>query len=409
MIGKKATIFIMMIFMLSIIGGTAMAAEKPYVTASLMKYEPMPGEPGKYVRVYIKLENTGSKTAENVKFEIAPEFPFSMDPGTKKTEDIGLLGAQSFQVLKYDIKVNKDATEGTNTLKARYTIDSEGLVWAEKELEVSIQTRDSVLSIEKIETEPEQIVPGDKGDISLELRNLADSFISDLTVRLDFSDDDLPFAPYNSPSEKTVYQLNSQEMKEFQFQIIAYPDADAGVYKMPVDISYKDNVGNEYSRQEIVGIIVNSRPDIKIVVDSTSFVSGTKSGEVVLKIINKGLTDVKFMNLKIIETEEYEVITASNEEYIGNLDSDDFETVDYKLYLKGEEQNVEIPLELEYRDNNNKLYQEDLSLNLEIHSAGKNGGSGGSAGWIIALIVIIGVAILLYRRHRKKQKKKSRD
>lgn len=405
---KKSMVTMMIaIFIMSIMSGLVTAADKPYVTATLINYEPLPAEPGKYVKVYIKMENTGSKTAENVLFEVIPEYPFSLDPGKSAEKSIGLLGAQSFQVIEYNLKVDKQATEGTNKLKVRYNIDSEQKIWVEKELDISVQTHDSVLSINSIKTSPEQIVPGATALINVDIENLADSFISDLTLKLDFSDDDLPFAPYNSASEKSVYQLNSKESKEFQFQIITYPDATAGIYKIPLDITFSDNVGTEYTREEIVGVIVNSEPDIKVVVDSTNIVTGTKNGEVVLKIINKGLTDVKFMNLKIQKTDEFELLSASNEEYIGNLDSDDFETVEYNLYLKGGAI-IDIPLELEYRDNNNKLYTEQLSLKLQIHDADKLNQKKGGFSWIAIVIIAAAiVGVVIYRRRKKRKDKKN--
>jgi len=405
---NKIALLIMTILMLGLMSGIVSAADNPYLTTTLMKYEPQPAEPGKYVKVYIKVENLGSKAAENVLLEIIPEHPFSIDPGRKISEDIGLLGAKNFHVAEFDIKVDKDTTEGTNKLKVRYNIDSDRTTWAEKELDITVQTQDTVISVDSIKTSPSEIIPGEKGTIKIKISNLADSFISDLSVSLDLSSDTLLFAPIDSASEKNIYQLGSKESKEFEFKIIAYPDISAGIYKIPLTIEYRDNVGNEYIMTDVVGVIVNSEPDIKVVVDSTDLLTDKKTGEVVLKIINKGLTDVKFMNLKMIETDSFEVLSSSNEEYIGNLDSDDFETVEYKLFLKGNGE-IEIPLELEYRDNNNKLYKEDFMLNLKLYSADKLGQQKSSTGWIVIVIIIIIAGIIIYRRKKNNKRRKKKQ
>ncbi|MBU0472470.1 MAG: COG1361 S-layer family protein [Nanoarchaeota archaeon] len=389
--------------MLIILSNVSIAADRSYLTATLMKYEPQPAEPGKYVKVYVKLENTGTKTAENVMLEVIPEFPFSLDPGKSNQKYIGLLGGSKFHVAEFNLRVDENAVEGTNKLKIKYSLDKEQTSWAEKELDVSIQTENSVLSITDIQTEPTELIPGSTGTIQIEIENMANAYLSDITVSLDLSSDNLPFAPMNSASEKNFYQLKTGAKEQVSFNIIAYPDAEAGIYKIPLTITYNDNVGNDYSKSDIVGVIVNSEPEIKVVVDSTTLLTGQSTGEVVLKIINKGLGDVKFLNLKLGETDNYEVLSSTNEEYIGNLDSDDFETVDFKLLLKSTEK-VEIPLTLTYMDNNNKEYTQDLSLNLKIHTAEALGQKKGGSSWIIIIAVVV-VAGFFYYRHRKKKKK----
>ena len=48
----------------------------PSIQVSLLKYSPFPAEPGNYVTVTLKIENTGSVDANNVKLKFLPEYPF---------------------------------------------------------------------------------------------------------------------------------------------------------------------------------------------------------------------------------------------------------------------------------------------------------------------------------------------
>ncbi|MBC8500819.1 MAG: hypothetical protein ISS25_02075 [Nanoarchaeota archaeon] len=398
---RKTTILVAMVLLLMV--NIVSAVDRPYLTATLMKYEPQPAEPGKYTTVFIKLENTGTGTAQNVILEIDPEYPFSLDPGKTNQEYVGLLGGGSFHVAEFDLKVDENAIEGTNKLKVRYNIDANQEVWTEQKLEISVQTQEAVLSIEKIVVEPAEIVPGSSGTIKLELENLAYSTLSDIKVKLDLSSTTLPFAPFNSASEKSLYQLNPGKKHSFTFDIVAFPDAESKIYKVPVNITYYDNVGTAYSKSDLIGVIVNSKPDIKVVVDSTTLLAEKRIGDIVLKIVNKGLNDVKLMNMKLSETDKFEILSSSNEEYIGNLDSDDFETVDFKILFKGED-TVEIPLELEYMDNNNNYYKEDLTLKLKVHSGEKLGTSNGKGVvYLVVIVVVAVVAFIIYRRRKKKK------
>ncbi|NQU98200.1 hypothetical protein HQ533_01930 [Candidatus Woesearchaeota archaeon] len=397
---KKIILFAtMLLLLISIVS----AADTPSLTATLMKYEPQPAEPGKYTTVFIKMDNTGTGTAQNVILEIIPEYPFSLDPGKSTQEYVGALGGGSFHVAEFDLKVDEGATEGTNTLKVRYNIDGDQQIWVEQELDVSVQTQDAVLSIEEISTEPAEMAPGSSGTIKLVLKNMAYSTLSDIKVKIDLASSSLPFAPYNSASEKNIYQLKPGSTHEFNFDIIAFPDATAQIYKVPVNITYYDNIGTAYSKDDLIGVVVNSEPDIKVVVDSTTLLAEKRIGDIVLKIVNKGLNDVKLMNMKLSDSEDLEILSSSNEEYIGNLDSDDFETVDFRILFKGED-TVEIPLELDYMDNNNNYYKEDLTLKLKVHSAEKLGTSNGKGGiYFVVIVVVAVVAFIIYRRRKKKK------
>jgi|FLOH01.1.fsa_nt_gi hypothetical protein len=400
---KKVFLITMMCLLMI---GMVSAVSDTYLTASLTKYDPQPAEPGKYINVFIQLENTGIDTAENVELQLIENFPFSLDPGKSNIKQIGLLGGKDFHTVEFKIKVDEKAVEGDNVLKVRYNQNPEKTVWGQAELEISVQTQDALLSIEKIQTTPTEIAPGETGTITIDLKNLADSHLSDVIVSLDLSSETLPFAPFNSASEKSIYQINPDEIKEFAFDVIAYPNAVAGIYKIPLTITYSDNVGSDYTKTDVIGVLINDEPDIQVVTDSTNLLSEKRTGSIILKIINKGLTDVKFMSLKIGETDEFEILSTSKTEYIGNLDSDDFETVEFNILVKSTEDIIEIPLELEYRNNNNKLYTQDLSLNLKIHSASALGISNSGSGWTIIIIIILIIAgIIVYRKVRKIRKK----
>lgn len=398
---KKIMIFLLVTIMLL---GLANAAESPYLTATVMKYEPTPAAPGNYATIYVKLQNKGTQTAKNVVLEAVPEFPFSV-PNSDTTEEIGMLPAQSFHVATFKVLVDESAVQGENDFKVRYNINEKRTSWATQSLTINVQTLDAILSINEVLTTPAEIVPGETGEIKLVLENLADSLLTDISVKLDLSGDDMPFAPVNSASEKSSYQIKPGETEEFNFQVRAYPDTASSIYKLPVTITYYDNVGTEYKKEDVLGIIVNSEPDIKVLIDSTSLMQDKKTGSIVLKIVNRGLTDVKLMSLRIEETENFEVVSPTKEEYIGNVDSDDFDTVEFDLLLKDSE-NLQIPLELEYRDNNNKLYTESLNLNLEVHSAEQLGQNGGSVWPIIIALIVIAGGIYFWRRRKKKKSQK---
>jgi hypothetical protein len=128
---------------------------------------------------------------------------------------------------------------------------------------------------------------------------------------------------------------------------------------------------------------------------------------VIIKFINKGLIDIKFLNAKLLPSDDYEIIN-SNEVYIGNVDSDDYETAEFRLHVKQAttDSKVALPLVLEYRDANNNMYKKEVSVDLILFSAEKLGVAEkkGTTTIILAVIIIV-VGYFVYRKWEKKRKK----
>ncbi len=86
--------------------------------------DPYPAEPNSYVNLLFKLENWGTDKADNVVFELVPEYPFSLDPGANATIQLGTInGLQTDSnaiLLRYKVKVDKNAVEGDNEIGIRY-------------------------------------------------------------------------------------------------------------------------------------------------------------------------------------------------------------------------------------------------------------------------------------------------
>jgi len=123
------------------------------------------------------------------------------------------------------------------------------------------------------------------------------------------------------------------------------------------------------------------------------------SGEVSLKIVNKGLSDLKLMNAVLVETPDYS-ITSKNEEYIGNIDSDDYENVEFTIDCN--KNYVELKLKLEYLDANNVRYNEEYDIPMKVSKTQK--GKGTKVIGILIVIAIVAGGIWYYKRKHKKKK-----
>ena len=410
---KKILIGILILIVLSLgVNAQVMTKLSKYadVRVSFVNQEPDPAEPGKYVDVRFKFENNGFDQAKEVVIELLPEYPFSLDPGKSAIKKLGALHARQLGktavIIKYKLRVDKNAVEGENELKLRYKFDGYG--WIEPDnFNINIQTHDAILAVDAVSIDKKTLEPGSSGIVKIKLANKADSTLKNIKVTLGLGD--LPLVPIDSTNEKSIYKIDSRQSYEFEFKVLAKPNADSGVYQVPLSVSYLDELGKNYLKNVTIGLIIGAKPDLSITLDDSEIYESGKSGEIFVKIVNKGVTDIKFMNIKLMPSDNYRIL-SNDEVYIGNIDSDDYETADFELFIRGGKgKEVSLPVVLEYKDANNNDFKERIELMLDLYSAseakkfGLKKGNGFVGNLVIVVIVVAG--LFIYRKWRKHKKK----
>jgi len=390
---------------------TAPPIETSYILrVSLLNQIPDPAEPGKYVDVRFKFDNNGSRTAENVEAEILPQYPFSLDPGVSAVKSLGSINSQQKGdkgvIVKYRLRVDKDALEGETEIKLRYRINGEGWITM-PEFKINVQPYDALLLVDKIVSKPQIIIPGKKATVEVMFSNIAEILLKKIRVQMRLGG--IPLAPIGSTDEKTIETIGKNEKAKVIFDLIGEPDAEAGVYEVNLYYVYFDNLGNEYARNNSIGLLIGSEPDLAVTLDSTTIYQSGKMGEVTVKIVNKGVSDIKLLNVKLAEGGGYKVLSP-NEVYVGNIDSDDYETADFTLFVeKTKEKKAVLPIRLEYKDANNMEYLDLINLELPLYDASEAKKFGfvkgnGKMGIFIMLAIVV-AGFFGYRKWKKRKKK----
>jgi len=385
------------------------------IRVNLISQEPDPANPGDVLDLRFKVENMGSEPTGDIEFEILPDYPLSVYSGDSLKEIGSLQGYQTDDegiIVLYKLKVDEDAAEGEALIDVRYKakeVSSSDWVYV-KDIPIRVRTRDIVIAIESITSSPDPMPPGQESEVSFKLKNYADSLVRDLKVKLDVSGEDVPFAPVKSTTEKSIYQLGARQETTFVFNLVAVPDADGGLYKIPLTLSYTDETGASYSKEDILSLKVASSPDILATVDSTDIYSKNKAGEVVIKLVNRGLTELKLLTAMLESSDDFEVL-SQEEVYIGNIDSDDYETVEFTVNIDSKEDVVTLPLKLSYMDSTNKKFDQTKEVTLRMFSASDAQKAGlvekqGIGFGIIILIVAGGLGFYWWRKRKKKKSAK---
>jgi len=381
------------------------------IRITLVNQVPDPVQAGDIVTVRFKVENNGWENAEDMMIELLPEYPFSLVDGEPALQRIGSVHGKQLGdigvIVDYRLKVSENAVDGNHDLDLRYKLSSLQTVWVKPDpFVIEVLPSHAILHIESVTTIPSQLHQGSEAKLRVELVNLASAFFRNIRVVLNL--DGLPIATLRGTNEEVVSFLDAGERTTLEFTVVAEPDAASSLYKLPVELTYNDRLGTIYTRNDTVGIIIGGVPELLAYVDTSDVYGSSQTGEVTVRFVNHGVTDIKFLRASVLESDTYAVLSQP-EVYVGNVDSDDYETASFDLALervKGSQ--VGVPLLLEYRDANNNLFEEQVDVVLRLYSssqAKKLGLKEGSGfGGFLIMLLIVGGGLYGYRRWKKKKK-----
>lgn len=247
------------------------------------------------------------------------------------------------------------------------------------------------------------IYPGEDGSVQINVDNNENFDIEDVFVALIL--EDLPFSAVGS-SEKDLDNLNDGDDDSATFTIKASTGIAPGDYNIPYVVKYTNEDDNISSTKTgSFGLRVSAKTDIDFSVETKNPIIGQK-GEVSLKIINKGLGEIKFLSVEITP-KNFELI-SSNKVYVGTISSDDSDSASFDVLFSAE--NPTLSATITYKDFDNNEQTETISLLVKVYTqneAYKIGLMKKSNTWIyvIAVVVLI-IAWIIYKKIKKARKKK---
>ncbi|MBI2629117.1 hypothetical protein HYW74_03470 [Candidatus Pacearchaeota archaeon] len=256
-----------------------------------------------------------------------------------------------------------------------------------------------------------KLYPGEQATISLSIKNTLNDDVEDVSMNLLLEETNFISV---GGSEESVDEIREDKDKSFDFTLKASQDIAPGDYNIPYVISYTDPdldaQGKKVEKKGSIGITVSARTELDYIASADNPVIG-QQGKVSLKIVNRGFGDVKFVSVKIKPQLQSFTLLSSEDVYIGNIDSDDFETAAYDVLFK--DQNARLKASVEYRDFDNKKLVEEIDLPLQVYTREKALELGiikKNNTWMYAVvIVIIVIAWFVYRAIRKRRKKKQKE
>ena len=375
---------------------------------------PDPVEPGNFVELRWRVVNEGGKTEDYI-FALDVAYPFTLDEsvtkGTiKRTIDGYQAGDAETDILFYRVRVADDAVEGEqNKVRLSYKRDAPGAQEVKLEEEIRIQSQEGLVEIAKVELMPNEITIGSKFKVLLTVKNLGTSAINNLKLTVDT--DNTGFTPIGSSNQKIVSLIGGRSESVIELEYFADGTTEVEVYAIPVTAEYTDSLGRSNVLETEIGFPIEAKPNYLYNLEKTEIFTAGSQGQIITSISNIGKSDINFVVLELVETDDYIVLTTPKT-YLGNLESDDFETGQYDVFVKETTaESIPIVFTARYRDAYDKTYTDTFSIDLRLFEESEAVSLGlktkkSNAGFIFAVLVIVLVGIYFWRRSKKKKSKK---
>ena len=251
----------------------------------------------------------------------------------------------------------------------------------------------------------ESLFPGNSVSLDVDLKNNLDEDVTDVSFNLIF--DEIPFISIGS-SEKSYDQFDDGDKKSVTITIKASQDIKPGDYSIPYTLSYVDSENNLVKKVGSIGVVVRAKTELDFDVELDTNVIG-EQGKVSLKIINQGFGDIKFVNVRLIP--EGFTIIGSDSNYIGTINSDDFETATFDVVFNKE--NPKALAIITYKDFDNVQQVENVQKDLKVYTREEGIELGiiqknNTFVYVISIVILV-VIWLTYKFIRKRLKKKKKE
>ncbi len=392
---KKILIFLLLMASVSFADSTFLNVSTTSMPSSV--------QPGNAFTVELLIENWGTGSAQNVVVTPTIEGPFTIRPGSDGSKKfLELLGRRTLEA-EFHFVADSDATTALYPIKFKYNYEASGggNFYGEKEVKINVEGV-PLLEILDLHLVPENIKPGNKGKVALTLKNIGTGQAKNIRVLWSSSlttvkplGGDVSYASLMEPGEELQLE-----------QDIIIPSATtAGTYSLPVTISYEDETNDaQTALSRSATVLVSSDIELRPFLSSTDEPIAGKKGEVTETIANTGPSTAEYLYVSA-SSDTLELKPA--EDYIGNLKSDDFDSISFEV--SGEAGDHLIDLKLSYADQFNNAYEEDREVKVKILTAEESAAKNGEKNNTTAYIAGIAVLAVAYHFYRKKKRKKEHE
>lgn len=428
---KRIFVMVLLFILLTGVVSAQTSSSTTAMSVSLVNQDPDPSIAGGVVEIRIGVENLGGMQAEDLVIELVPEYPFTLPTGTEAIQNIGTIKGYQYdedvKIVKFKLKVDKDAIAGDYELKVRHYAKN-SIVYIQHSLSLEVQARESA---EVIHIDKTTLTPGNQTALKFTINNVGNAPLRDLTFS--WANEEGAILPVGSDNTRYLKYIDIGESEELDYEVIADTNAEPGLYAINLLLVFEDPItGEDKEITTIAGLYVGGGTDFDVAFSESS------AGETSFTVSNIGSNSAYSVSVIVPEQSAWR-IAGSNTMIIGNLNKGDYTVASFRLQPsqtrpdgdapqedwkapKDTRSDNKITLQIAYTDTMGKrsVVEKEVSVYIQPSGAGEftMGGFSGRGGmvrqesfgskykWHILIII---VAVLAYVGHSKYKKKKLKN
>ncbi|HOZ35921.1 MAG TPA: hypothetical protein PLK55_02980 [archaeon] len=380
---------------------------------TLLNQDPDPAEPGEYVDIRFKVEKFGNNPLTNISFVLEPEYPFLFDDSDVPERNIGTIkyasGDDWYYNLKYKLKVDSEALEGTYDLKLKYEVNNSNVKnIVEFNIAVGDATKPDFVA-GNIISSPTKLVPDtDSAQLNIEISNIGDEDAQNVVAKLNLPTELIPTYSYSDRSNLATIASGTSKVAIFYLDVDKI--AESKIYSVPLIITYKeknDNT-NEYKTKTInIEIPIKEKPVFKVTQIITEPVNAAPGDKVkiIINLQNTG-KDAEAVSLKLYKESSQPITFDEKTDYIGTLDKGETGTGIISLEIDKDAELKDYLLDLEIRaiDGEQVIVQNE-TISLKVSKSNKQL----SIIWMVfGIVILVSAAAGFYFYNKSKEDKKKK-
>tara|TARA_Y100000310_G_scaffold294203_1_gene324501 strand:+ start:12806 stop:13699 length:894 start_codon:yes stop_codon:yes gene_type:complete len=255
-----------------------------------------------------------------------------------------------------------------------------------------------------INQDPDPVNAGDVVEIKFKIENYWETTRDDVIIEI-FPE--FPFTIYSGSTKRNIGTLEGRQISTDSVIVDYLLRVDKNAVDGDHEINIAVNVGDTYWKYDDMFYVdvKKEKLNLKTYIRSSDLVIAGSKGSVSLELANAGGYDIEFLELTLLPSTDYKLLSTSNYAYIGDLDSDDTESEEFSIYVSEGISEVKIPIKLIY-EINDYTYEEEETLNLKMLTSEEAENIGLikiSYARYIWLGLLIGIILLFMFKKLKKQ------
>lgn len=263
----------------------------------------------------------------------------------------------------------------------------------------------SIIDVVMLNQDPDPVNAGDVVEIRFKITNTGEDTRGDVIIEVLLEE---PFKIYSGKNIKNLGRLEGRqfgvEAAIVDFKLRVSPEARDGDHEIKVKVNTGTAVYN--LEDEFFIDVEREKISLKAFIRSSNLITSGSQGIISIELANAGGHDIEFLELELLPSTDYKLLSTSPYVYLGNLDSDDTEIEDFLIYVPEGITDVSIPIKVNYEVNDEDYESEKLLyLNLLTETEAKRVGliKENRTPYYVLIIILIVAGFFYWRKLRKKK------